>query len=76
MKRSGTLLGFKVYGSRATILRGMVACLSVAFSVLRVGPSAAQTAQPPTLFCESEMALFMAPTEKCYQKVLDTHQRR
>jgi len=28
------------------------------------------------LFCESEMALFMAPTEKCYQKVLDTRQRR
>ena len=51
MRMSGRLLGFKVYSSRATIfLRGMIVCLSVAFSVLFVASSAAQTAQPPTTY--------------------------
>ena len=51
MRRSGRLLGFKVYSSRATIfLNGMIVCLSVAFSVLFVASSAAQTAQPPTTY--------------------------
>ena len=51
MRRSDRLLGFKVYSLRATILLlGMIVWLSVAFSVLFVESSAAQTAQPPTTY--------------------------
>jgi len=51
MKRSRLLPGFKVYALRATILqRGMILAHTVAFSVLSVGPCAAQTAQPAATY--------------------------
>jgi putative CocE/NonD family hydrolase len=51
MRRSDRLLGFEVYSLRSTIfLHAMIVCLSVAFSVLFVGSSAAQTAQPPATY--------------------------
>ena len=51
MKRLGRVLGSKVHSSRAKIfLRGMTVCLCVAFSVIFVESSAAQTAQPPITY--------------------------
>ena len=51
MIRLGWFFGFRVHSLGATIfLRGMTVCFCVAFSVLFVGSSAAQSAQPPITY--------------------------